>query len=1654
MPLKNSNKLQQTLFDLLPSLFRNLISDDDKRYENTVIQKSFFEDLDKVIDVKKSYEDKEIANVLTDDNGFNELIVTELFDYLYKRENANSDKETRYNDNLCALELLIDLEKRNALANKKEQIILSKYTGFLGLEEKFNDKESSYELKRLLGKDYERIKNNLDSDYSIPYFVARFIYNAIEKLGFEKGTILDPNCRFSKLINVMPEDMYFNSRITAFGADGISEKLIRHLSQSTNFVKGTFLDVDIKDNSFDLVISDLSTLNETNNEIVNYKHRQRREEAYILKTLDKVRDNGLLIFICSTNILDSENDKIRNILVNKCQLLASIRLPYNTFSKYGRSTDIIMLKKGTDDSAEDTLNYFLPIRTTLKNIKLNQYYYTNTHMMIGEMQLVDRVENGTTLVAQELISKKNLDNDTLNRFLKYIPLEVYECALDDSYMYEESMILKCNDRHIKEGEFVIIHNKIYQKQNDNYIPKYYTGVRKAKFLAYIVIKDMLKKIIVAQLDNCSDDDLSSLQDELCHYYDRFVKEYGYLSLPNNKKILSEDILYYSVSCLEAYNIEDKMYYKSEIFTKRIISLSIESATIENVEDGLLKSYNTLGRLDLAFIAKVMNRDLKSVIGELLMKKLIYFNPINNKYESRNEYLSGNIREKLVFMKKNYRNDKRYAQNIIDLEINLPEYVTDVYFDISSVWIPIEIKEEFIRKTLRLNKCFALTYSSDKGYKVVGNYYIEPSLNQVEWGTSRRGALEIVEKTLNMVDAIVKDVDGSSGNARTNAVETSIAMEKQEKWRRAFYDYIANDNTLNIKLLDIYNNDFIKFKEREYENILSDLRINPNIKLMEHQLKAASRIIVSNYSNLLAHSVGLGKTYSSVCAIMEWGRIGENELKLKGKNKERKIIGTGNALFVVPNSLCESGQFARDFLKLYPYANILALTSKDFSKANRKKTLWKIKNHKWDSIIMPHMCLKLIPLKCETLESFILEEINELKSLLAYYEKEGEWISVNQINKEIDKKQSELLEIKKDKFNGIYFEDLNIDRVVVDEFHHFKNLMIKSKLKNISGVSNAPSMMAEDLKRKLRYFRSVYGDKGVVLLSATPVSNSMSELYVINEYIGTNLMKENGINSFDEWASRFGKIINSLEIDPTGTGYKFFKRFSKFYNVPELVTLFRIISDVVFTEDVLELKLPKVKGDKATVIEIERTDEMGSYVNQLLERAERIWNPNCTVSPSEDNMLKIVGEGRALAISPYLLGVKGKSPKVDIVCENVYRLYQENTTLTHLIFCDLGTPKSNSKDDSHCVYDEIKEKLIELGINRELIAYIHDGNTAAKRKEITEKFNNGTIKILIGSSDKMGEGVNLQQRVKSCHEVDCPWKPSQVFQREGRVVRQGNTNEEVEIYRYVVRNTFDAYSWQTVERKANFIQQVLNNKSSVREVEDVNNDVMSFAECKACASGDNRIKELYEISSEVQKLHLLEKAHKDRKARSMREIDHKKSIIKIDGDKVKIAKRELEMYLTGDKEFILHDIKIRDKDNNVINLYDFESGVEKLQTILSSGYEGVVGSIGNLEVKALKIVENNKIVNKCFVGESISFTSKKSAKEIMSNLKSIEESFKNKISILEDNIVKLKKEIIGLEDTLGKEFLEKKRLNELLMKKFKLETELSINNDRVYNQYAE
>lgn len=1354
----------------------------------------------------------------------------------------------KFNNNVEAIRVLKKCEEENRFATPQEQEILSKYVGWGGLPQAFDEKDSSWSneysiLKNLLDeKEYSQARESTLTAFYTPPVVIRSMYKALENMGLKTGNILEPSCGVGNFIGMLPDSLE-DCKLYGVELDSISGRIARQLYQKSTVAVQGYEDTNLPNSFFDVAVGnvpfgDFKVLDKKYD-----KHKFLIHDYFFAKTLDKVRPGGVIAFITSKGTLDKENPSVRKYIAQRADLLGAIRLPNNTFKANAGTevtSDIIFLQKR--DSITDIEPDWVYLGENDDGIKMNQYFIDNPEMILGNMEMIStRFGYDSACISDD----EKLE-DKLERAISNIHAEVKEYELDD--IGEEDNSIEA-DLTVRNFSYTLIDDKIYFRENSRMYPQELAMTTENRVKGLIEIRDCVRTLLEYQTEDYPDEDIKREQVKLNQLYDRFTKKYGLINSRGNNSAFSNDSSYYLLCSLEILDENGNLARKADMFTKRTIKPKTEITSVDNANDALIVSLSEKARVDITFMQKLCNMDMDKMLKELegeIFNVPEYGEP--NQWVTADEYLSGNVREKLKIAEHFAETDERFNVNVKYLKEVQPKDLSasEISVRLGSTWIPPEDIKVFIEYLLNPSNyaCQNINVHYNEAtseWWIDGKNYDKYNIKATNtYGTGRASAYKIIEDSLNLKDTRIYDYyEDENGKrvAELNKKETAIAQAKQEQIKLAFEEWIWKDPERRERLTKVYNERFNSIRPREYDGShISFDGMNPEITLRKHQVNAIARILYGG-NTLLAHEVGAGKTFEMVAAAMESKRLGL----------------CNKSLFVVPNHIVE--QFGQEFLQLYPSANVLVTTKKDFETANRKKFCSRIATGDYDAIIISHSQFEKIPMSVERQVTIIQKQIEDITlGIQDLKNNNGERFSIKQMEKTRKSLEARLAKLNDTsrKDDVVTFEELGVDRIFVDEAHYYKNLFLYTKMRNVGGIAQTEAQKSSDLFMKCRYLDELTGGKGVIFATGTPISNSMVELYTMQRYLQYRELEKRHLQQFDAWASTFGETVTAIELSPEGTGYRAKTRFAKFFNLPELMALFKEVADIQ-TSEMLNLPVPKANYHNVV---IEPSEIQKELVKDLSERAEKIRNR--MVDSSVDNMLKITNDGRKLALDQRLTNdmlEDFEHSKVATCADNIYSIWDKTSEdkSAQLVFCDLSTPHNDGKFN---VYDDLKTKLIDRGIPEEEIAFIHDANTDARKQELFNKVRRGQVRVLIGSTQKMGAGTNCQDRLIALHDLDCPWRPSDLIQRSGRIIRQGNKNSEVDIYRYVTEGTFDAYLYQLVENKQRFISQIMTSKTPVRFAEDIDETALSYAEIKALAAGNPDIIEKTELDTQVAKLKLL------------------------------------------------------------------------------------------------------------------------------------------------------------------------------------------------------
>lgn len=1359
----------------------------------------------------------------------------------------------KYQDNINAIKILKRCEEENRFATKEEQNILSKYVGWGGLSQAFDENNIQWnneykELKSLLTE--EEYKNAMESTltaFYTPPIVIRAMYKALENMGFKNGNILEPSCGTGNFLGMVPETLK-TSNLYGIELDSISGRIARQLYQKSSIAIEGYEKTELPDSFFDVAIGNVPFGDFKLNDKRYDKNNFLIHDYFFAKTLDKVRPGGIVAFITSKGTLDKENPTVRKYIAQRAELLGAIRLPNSTFKNNAGTevtSDIIFLQKR--DGITDIEPDWVYLDKDENGITMNNYFIENPDMIMGNMEMVSTRFGYDS--ACKLEDNSRLE-DMLNNAITNIHTEINEYDIEE--VDEEDLSIPA-DVNVKNFSYTVVDGKVYFRENSKMYPQELAITTENRVRGMIELRDCVRKLIDLQINDYPDEDIKKEQLKLNDLYDKFNKKYGLINSRANSIAFSNDSSYFLLCSLEILNENGELERKADMFSKRTIKPHIEITKVDNTNEALIISISEKAKVDMDFIMGLTGKTEEEIVNDL--EGDIFLIPTDGnekKYVTQDEYLSGNVRKKLKEAEYYNSINPIYESNIKYLKEAQPKDLSasEISIRLGATWIPESVIKDFIKYLLEPNY-----YNSEKikvHYSEVNGEWNIENKSADKWnvkanttyGTSRANAYRIIEDSLNLRDTKIFDYEYDENGKRTqilNKKETAIAQGKQEQIKLKFNEWVWSDPDRREMLTGIYNNLYNSIKNRDYDGShISFGGINPEIKLRSHQVNAIARILYGG-NTLLAHEVGAGKTFEMVAAAMESKRLGL----------------CNKSLFVVPNHIIE--QFASEFLQLYPSANILVSTKKDFETANRKKFCSRIATGDYDAVIIGHSQFEKIPMSVERQVRILNQQLEDItRGIKELKENGGENFSIKSLVKSQKSIQNKLdkLNSQDRKDDVITFEELGVDRLFVDEAHYYKNLYLYTKMRNVGGIAQTEAQKSSDLFMKCRYLDELTGNRGVIFATGTPISNSMVELYTMQRYLQYDKLLDNHLQHFDSWASTFGETVTAIELAPEGTGYRSKTRFAKFYNLPELMSLFKEVADIQ-TADTLNLPVPKTNYNNVVIKPSEMQLEL---VESFGERAEKVRNK--MVESNVDNMLKITNDGRKLALDQRLINEMlpdYETNKVSVCADNIYKIWKENKEqkLTQLVFCDMSTPHN---DGTFNVYDDIKTKLINKGIPENEIEFIHNAGTEVKRKELFAKVRNGQVRVLIGSTPKMGAGTNCQDKLIALHDLDCPWRPSDLTQRSGRIRRQGNQNKEVYIYRYVTEKTFDAYLYQIVENKQKFISQIMTSKTPLRTAEDIDEVALSYAEIKALAAGNPLIIEKTDLDAQVSKLQLLKQSH--------------------------------------------------------------------------------------------------------------------------------------------------------------------------------------------------
>ena len=1543
----------------------------------------------------------------------------------------------KFNNNVEAIRVLKKCEEENRFATPQEQEILSKYVGWGGLPQAFDEKDYSWSneysiLKNLLDeKEYSQARESTLTAFYTPPVVIRSMYKALENMGLKTGNILEPSCGVGNFIGMLPDSLE-DCKLYGVELDSISGRIARQLYQKSTVAVQGYEDTNLPNSFFDVAVGnvpfgDFKVLDKKYD-----KHKFLIHDYFFAKTLDKVRPGGVIAFITSKGTLDKENPSVRKYIAQRADLLGAIRLPNNTFKANAGTevtSDIIFLQKR--DSITDIEPDWVYLGENDDGIKMNQYFIDNPEMILGNMEMISTRFGYDSAC----ISDGEKLEDKLERAISNIHAEVKEYELDD--IGEEDNSIEA-DLTVRNFSYTLIDDKIYFRENSRMYPQELAMTTENRVKGLIEIRDCVRTLLEYQTEEYPDEDIKREQVKLNQLYDRFTKKYGLINSRGNNSAFSNDSSYYLLCSLEILDENGNLARKADMFTKRTIKPKTEITSVDNANDALIVSLSEKARVDITFMQKLCNMDMDKMLKELegeIFNVPEYGEP--NQWVTADEYLSGNVREKLKIAEHFAETDERFNVNVKYLKEVQPKDLSasEISVRLGSTWIPPEDIKVFIEYLLNPSNyaCQNINVHYNEAtseWWIEGKNYDKYNIKATNtYGTGRASAYKIIEDSLNLKDTRIYDYyEDENGKrvAELNKKETAIAQAKQEQIKLAFEEWIWKDPERRERLTKVYNERFNSIRPREYDGShISFDGMNPEITLRKHQVNAIARILYGG-NTLLAHEVGAGKTFEMVAAAMESKRLGL----------------CNKSLFVVPNHIVE--QFGQEFLQLYPSANVLVTTKKDFETANRKKFCSRIATGDYDAIIISHSQFEKIPMSVERQVTIIQKQIEDITlGIQDLKNNNGERFSIKQMEKTRKSLEARLAKLNDTsrKDDVVTFEELGVDRIFVDEAHYYKNLFLYTKMRNVGGIAQTEAQKSSDLFMKCRYLDELTGGKGVIFATGTPISNSMVELYTMQRYLQYGELEKRHLQQFDAWASTFGETVTAIELSPEGTGYRAKTRFAKFFNLPELMALFKEVADIQ-TSEMLNLPVPKANYHNVV---IEPSEIQKELVKDLSERAEKIRNR--MVDSSVDNMLKITNDGRKLALDQRLTNdmlEDFEHSKVATCADNIYSIWDKTSEdkSAQLVFCDLSTPHNDGKFN---VYDDLKTKLIDRGIPEEEIAFIHDANTDARKQELFNKVRRGQVRVLIGSTQKMGAGTNCQDRLIALHDLDCPWRPSDLIQRSGRIIRQGNKNPEVDIYRYVTEGTFDAYLYQLVENKQRFISQIMTSKTPVRFAEDIDETALSYAEIKALAAGNPDIIEKTELDTQVAKLKLLKQNYLSEKyALEDKVIKYYPNEIKRLENRIEDMKEDIEVFNnnnTPDNSFEKMNIKgtnfteRKEAGEKIIEICKSMTNPEPLEIGEYKGFK-IILSFDTMDRKFYASMKNN-LSYKTELGSDPSGN--------ITRIDNVLNGIETRLSGVENNLEDTKKNYESAKKEIEKPFPQEEELKTKSKRLDELNIKLNLNN---------
>lgn len=1565
-----------------------------------------------------------------------DLVIGPLNYRMTAEDEPGRDLKARFNANLAAIRLMKAIDNAGRYATADEQSILCRYAGFGGIPQVFVKEKAEWQneynaLKEALDdKEYETIRASTLNAHYTSIDVIDFIYKALMKLGFKGGRVLEPSVGVGYFIGRLAETLADKCTITATELDTITGGIAQHLYPKASIRIMGFENLSIPDNSIDIAIGNVPFGNYKVFDKAFEKFKFSIHDYFFAKSINKVRPGGILAFITSRFSMDKKSSAARQYLAERADLVAAIRLPDNAFTKVANTTvttDIIILQKRKDLSTEKAAwvqtcmeSFQTEDGQVTEKAAINNYYKEHPNMMLGQMVL-DSTEHGYQLTLKSNGAKIS---ESLETILNEIPSGIY---VEEEIVISKQVKRMAAPTEIKEGAYLEQEGRVYRKINGDLNEEQLPAMLFDRTKELIKIRDKVRAVIKRQQETDTNDYwIEKDRADLNTIYDRFVKKYGYVNARTNSIAFRKDPDYPLLLALEHYDEESKKAAKADIFSKRITYPARVIKTADTAKDAMLISLNEFNTLNFERMSELTEKTEEAIIEEL--GDLVYKNPETGKWETAEEYLSGNVRSKLDKAILAYDKDPEFYRNVEGLKAVQPidlKY-TEIEARLGSPWVPGKDITDFINdEILEIKDAVSVSFETILGTWTVDKkkdkkYEIQNSVNNSnKWGTGRADALTLIEQALNHHVPTIKDPIDDDKYV-INKIETEAAREKQWNLKERFKVWLWEDEERRGRLAEKYNKEFNNIRERTFDGShLTFSGMTCNIKLMPHQINAIWRILQTG-NTLLYHKVGHGKTYSIIASIMEMRRIG--------------LIR--KAIISVPNHLV--GQWTAEILRLYPCANVLLTRKEDFERKNRKVLMSRIATGDWDAVVVAHTGFERIPLKKETIKLYIDEQIAEVQAAIDSKDGKNDTRMIKRLEAQKKRLEVDLQErIKEDKKDDLLtFEELGIDHISIDESDMFKNLHFVTKMSRVAGIPTSESQRAFDMYMKTQYLNRKYGQWRVIMATGTAISNSMSEMYTVQRYLQPQILKEYGLEAFDSWAHTFGEIVSSLEISPDGSGYRVHSRFARFTNIPELMAMFKLMADIRL-EPLEGVDIPAVINGNGETIAAEISKYQKEYTDTLIARAEEIKMGE--VTPEEDNMLVVCNDGMKCALDMRLIDITvpdNPDGKVNYVVQTIFGIWEETRAqkLTQIAFCDMSTPNNQTFN----VYDDIRQKLIAKGIPEDEMAFIHDANTDLRKERLFEKVRSGHVRVIMGSTSKLGSGVNIQKRLFALHHIDVPWRPRDIEQREGRIIRRGNSNKEIRIYRYVTKQTFDAYKYQNVEVKARFISQIAKNNSTIRTAEDLEGAVLTFAEVKAISSGNPLVMDKFKTDNEIRRMNLLKTQYVSARYDMQHSIGILPNIIE---SKQKFLKRlEADTHNVPSGEFVMkigeHTYTERKKAGFAIQ--------KKALALMGMRVTEEIGTWGNLKLY-IKSPEYTYVKPTITAVGETKFRGEISESDI-GTIMSLEHDIKSLpdiISTTANEIDQLSKKLARLRDEIGKPFQHEEALNKLIEKQKEIYKELEI-----------